>query len=105
MITKNIAWSLGATPNKSLETSPQAAALGVNIEPSIPIHVRVTHSQIDDAKTAYAANSPLGAPGVHSVHTVHRVHFHGSLPFCVFRVFRGFTSVAHRPSPIAHFPS
>jgi hypothetical protein len=39
MITKNISWSLGPTPNKSLETSPQAAAVGAHIEPSIPIHL------------------------------------------------------------------
>jgi hypothetical protein len=39
MITKNISWSLGATPNKSLEIPPQAAAVGVHIEPSIPINL------------------------------------------------------------------
>ena len=39
MITNNNSWSLGPTPNKSLEPSPQAVAAGVPIETSIPIHL------------------------------------------------------------------
>jgi hypothetical protein len=37
MITNHHSWSLGSTPNKSLDR-PQAAAAGHNCEPFIPIH-------------------------------------------------------------------
>jgi hypothetical protein len=58
MITKNISWSLGATPNKSLDHTPQAVA-----EASVPsllfrFTFRVTLAQIDHAKTAYIPLHP-----------------------------------------------
>src|SRR5687767_4272518 len=37
MITNHYSWSLGPTPDKSLDR-PQAAAVGLILEPSIPIH-------------------------------------------------------------------
>jgi hypothetical protein len=39
MITNNLSWSLGPTPNKSLEPLAQAVARSLNLEPSIPIHL------------------------------------------------------------------
>jgi hypothetical protein len=39
MITNDNSWSLGASPNKSLDSSPQPVGVGVNIEPFIPIHL------------------------------------------------------------------
>jgi hypothetical protein len=70
MITKNISWSLGPAPNKSLETSPQAAAAGVNIEPSIPIHLpgdplanskrkNYVHTALTPSAPIYLALAPL----------------------------------------------
>ena len=132
MITKNNSWSLGATPNKSLDHSPQAVAVGVNREPSIPIHLPgdplANHPRKNSVHSGLIllAPAPLFASAIALlIDRAQGNHLH-SFSIAPDRSDRFLNSnrsfplnlnlnlnlspnsespIAHRPSPIAHRPS
>ena len=100
MITKNISWSLGPTPNKSLAHTPQAVA-----EASIPSLLfrftsRVTLAHIDHAKTAYVHLPPLAPLNfIPSTQFIASIESIASIPSISPRPHRPFVSLFITKAP------